>query len=156
MKTKIIAVFATFFILLSFAACGKADAAETTTPETGTTAAATITEAATSATATVTTTKAATTKTTTQSTSATSVDKTFTSAQLAEFNGKSGKDAYIAYDGVVYDVTDKLSTTWKNGVHHDLIAGTDLTAQVNSCDQHAITFMTAQFNTYPRVGTYIG
>ena len=36
--------------------------------------------------------------------------KTFTTSQIAEFNGKNGKPAYIAYKGVVYDVAE--SSHW--------------------------------------------
>ncbi len=51
--------------------------------------------------------------------------KTFTAAQLAEFNGKNGKPAYVAYKGVVYDVTE--SYQWLDGDHLGHEAGKDLT-----------------------------
>lgn len=45
---------------------------------------------------------------------------------LASFDGKSGRQALIAYDGNVYDVTElKL---WKGGQHMKHSAGNDLTA----------------------------
>ncbi len=44
--------------------------------------------------------------------------------ELKEFNGKDGKAAYIAVDGVIYDVTN--SSRWKNGEHNDFFAGNDL------------------------------
>lgn len=102
------------------------------------------------------TTKAPTTKApTTKAPTTTAQTNTFTKAQLAEFNGKSGKNAYIAYEGTVYDVTGNSS--WRNGNHkYVLYAGTDITAKVNSCTKHIISFMTAQFSTYPVVGTYTG
>ncbi len=54
--------------------------------------------------------------------------KTFTPAELARNNGKNGKPAYVAVDGLVYDLTG--SRTWVNGAHsvceEDSTAGHDL------------------------------
>ena len=33
-------------------------------------------------------------------------EKTFTLAQLAQYDGQNGQPAYVAVDGVVYDVTN--------------------------------------------------
>ena len=41
-------------------------------------------------------------------------EKTFTKTQLAKFDGKNGNAAYVAYEGIVYDVSSK----WANGKHH--------------------------------------
>lgn len=54
--------------------------------------------------------------------------KTFTAAQIAEFNGKNGKPAYVAYKGVVYDVTE--SAQWLDGDHLGHEAGNNLTDQM--------------------------
>lgn len=52
----------------------------------------------------------------------------FTAEQLAEFNGAGGKPAYVAYRGVVYDVTE--SAMWNEGDHEGQhVAGKDLTAE---------------------------
>jgi predicted heme/steroid binding protein len=51
----------------------------------------------------------------------------FTEEELALYDGKNGKPAYVAYKGKVYDVS--ASFLWKGGNHqvlHD--AGVDLTA----------------------------
>lgn len=53
-------------------------------------------------------------------------DRKFTLDELAKFDGKDGRPAYVANGGVVYDAT--ASKLWRNGthvrVHH---AGNDLT-----------------------------
>lgn len=60
-------------------------------------------------------------------TDSTTVDQTFTLDQLKSYNGKDGSYAYVAVDGVIYDVTN--ATRWKNGNHEDgIVAGVDLTA----------------------------
>jgi predicted heme/steroid binding protein len=51
--------------------------------------------------------------------------RTFTVEELAEFDGRGGKPAYVAYDGLVYDVSD--GPTWGNGDHLGHSAGEDLT-----------------------------
>ena len=52
----------------------------------------------------------------------------FTLAELAEFDGKDGNPAYIAVDGIVYDVTG--AQDWPAGEHApcslDAVAGKDL------------------------------
>lgn len=50
---------------------------------------------------------------------------TFTSNELAQYDGQNGHPAYIAMDGSVYDVS--LLGSWRNGQHHGVAAGTDLT-----------------------------
>ncbi|HIX02475.1 MAG TPA: cytochrome B5 [Candidatus Ligilactobacillus excrementigallinarum] len=52
-------------------------------------------------------------------------EKTFTKDELKQFDGKNGHPAYVAVEGVVYDVTN--SPAWKNGEHHGNLAGNDLT-----------------------------
>lgn len=59
-----------------------------------------------------------------------SADKTFTLDELAQYNGKNGKPAYVAVDGIVYDVTNIKE--WKNGEHNGNTAGKDLTNAINS------------------------
>ncbi len=57
--------------------------------------------------------------------------RVFTPTQLASFDGRAGRPAYIACLGLVYDVTD--SFLWKGGRHqvlHD--AGRDLTNDLRS------------------------
>ena len=54
--------------------------------------------------------------------------KEFTLEELKTFNGRDGQKAYVAYGGVVYDVTD--SAMWGDGEHEAMhFAGADLTAE---------------------------
>lgn len=49
--------------------------------------------------------------------------------ELAANDGTAGRPAWIAVNGVVYDVTER----WKEGRHHGLQAGRDLTEEfINS------------------------
>ncbi|MGP4081423.1 cytochrome b5 domain-containing protein [Pseudalkalibacillus sp. R45] len=58
-------------------------------------------------------------------------DQTFTRAQLAQFTGKNGKPAYVAVNGIVYDVTNNAA--WSAASHFGLTAGKDLTQEFASC-----------------------
>jgi len=49
----------------------------------------------------------------------------FSIQDLASFNGKNGKPAYVGYRGKVYDVTE--SSQWLDGDHLGHVAGQDLT-----------------------------
>ncbi|MDO5062299.1 MAG: cytochrome b5 domain-containing protein [Peptostreptococcaceae bacterium] len=71
----------------------------------------------------------------------------FTLEELAEFNGKDGKPAYIAVDGVVYDVTDLPA--WKDGGHNGFEAGQDLTEAIKKDSPHGV----AKLDGVPVVGT---
>lgn len=52
--------------------------------------------------------------------------KRFDEAELAQYDGKAGASAYIAYDGKVYDVSS--SFLWRDGEHQVLhSAGINLT-----------------------------
>ncbi|HBC95129.1 MAG TPA: hypothetical protein DCZ10_20105 [Pelotomaculum sp.] len=53
--------------------------------------------------------------------------KPFTRTELQKYNGQDGSPAYIAVDGIIYDVTKCES--WKNGNHKGYQAGTDLTEE---------------------------
>ena len=59
-----------------------------------------------------------------------------TVAQLAEFNGKDGKPAYIAVDGVIYDVTN--AAPWNGGAHNGFEAGKDLTEEIKTKSPHGV------------------
>lgn len=76
--------------------------------------------------------------------------KVFTVKDLAKYNGKNGKPAYVAYKGKVYDVTN--SFLWKDGRHQVThSAGTDLTTAIEQAPHNED--MLARF---PVVGTLHG
>ena len=52
----------------------------------------------------------------------------FTLEELRKFDGMAGNKAYVAIDGIVYDVT--LVSVWANGVHQGNVAGNDLTMRI--------------------------
>ena len=77
-----------------------------------------------------------------------SEERTFTERELQQFDGTRGKPAYIAYDGVVYDVS--ASSLWSSGLHKDLhYAGSDLTRTLHKAPHTAEVFTHA---TVKRVG----
>ncbi|WP_232322493.1 cytochrome b5 domain-containing protein [Brevibacillus parabrevis] len=57
--------------------------------------------------------------------------KMFTRDELAKFNGKNGNPAYVAVNGIVYDVTNNAA--WSAATHFGLTAGKDLTQEFASC-----------------------
>ena len=57
--------------------------------------------------------------------------KEFTLEELAQYDGSGGKPAYVAVNGIVYDVS--IEATWGGGTHFGLYAGKDLTAQFQGC-----------------------
>lgn len=71
--------------------------------------------------------------------------KQFTLEELSQYNGSNGKPAYVAVDGIVYDLS-KVEP-WAGGKHFGLIAGKDLTSEFNS--HHGIKKV---LNDKPKVG----
>lgn len=53
---------------------------------------------------------------------------TYTVQQLALRNGQDKPDIWVAYKGLIYDVT--ASRLWKNGTHYEHWAGQDLTEEL--------------------------
>lgn len=56
-------------------------------------------------------------------------EKQFSLEELKQYNGENGQPAYVAIDGIVYDVTDV--EPWKGGKHHGNVAGNDLSEIIN-------------------------
>ena len=60
----------------------------------------------------------------------------FTVSELAAFDGADGRPAYVAYAGLVYDVS--ASFLWKGGRHQGPhLAGRDLTGELASAPHEA-------------------
>lgn len=55
-------------------------------------------------------------------------EKIFTLDELKNYDGKEGRKAYIAVDGVVYDVTNVAA--WQGGTHHGNNAGIDVSDRI--------------------------
>lgn len=60
-----------------------------------------------------------------------SAERLFTLEELARYNGRDGNPAYVAVNGVVYDVTNNAA--WGGATHFGLASGTDVTSQFASC-----------------------
>jgi predicted heme/steroid binding protein len=56
-------------------------------------------------------------------------NKKFNKTELASFDGKNGKPAYVGYKGKVYDCS--TSDQWLDGDHVGHLAGQDLTEEMD-------------------------
>ena len=83
-----------------------------------------------------------TNKTDTENTITNLEDKYFTVDELAKYNGENGMPAYVAVDGVVYD----MSSVFISGTHYSHYAGTELTEEFYS--RHS----KSEITKYPIVG----
>ena len=54
--------------------------------------------------------------------------KQFTKSQLALHNGQDKETIYVAFNGLIYDMTE--SRLWRNGKHYEHWAGQDLTEEL--------------------------
>ncbi len=72
-----------------------------------------------------------------------------TLAELAKYNGKDGQPAYVAVDGIIYDVS--AYPKWKNGEHNGYSAGNDLTEIIKTKSPHGV----AKLKGVPVVGKLI-
>ncbi|BCR36702.1 cytochrome b5 domain-containing protein [Mariniplasma anaerobium] len=60
----------------------------------------------------------------------------YTLDELLAYDGKNGNKAYIAVDGIIYDVTDE----WGSSTHNGAVAGTDVTT-VFAVSPHALSLL---------------
>ncbi len=71
--------------------------------------------------------------------------KEFTTEELAKYDGSGGNPAYVAINGIVYDVSKEGK--WGGGTHFGLYAGKDLTAEFQGCHSK-----TSILRKLPKVG----
>lgn len=75
--------------------------------------------------------------------------KEFTLDELADYDGRDGQPAYVAYEGVVYDVTE--SAMWDGGDHEGQhTAGRDLTGEHEDAPHDVYV------TDFPEVGRLVG
>ena len=78
--------------------------------------------------------------------SSSSALREFTPEDLSSYNGQNGQPAYVAYKGIVYDVSNVPQ--WKGGLHNGETAGTDLTDEISKSPHGDKVFA-----DLPQVGT---
>lgn len=74
----------------------------------------------------------------------------FTLEELSVYDGSGGNPAYVAVNGIVYDVSNMLG--WAGGTHFGQYAGRDLTDVFMVCHNQTPQIL----ENVPRVGTLIG
>lgn len=68
-----------------------------------------------------------------------STELVLTLEELAQYNGKNGNPAYVAVDGIIYDVTNVKE--WRNGQHNGYEAGQDLTEIIKTKSPHGLSVL---------------
>ena len=72
--------------------------------------------------------------------------KEFTAEELAHYDGRDGRPAYVVYEGTVYDVSE--SAMWDDGDHGGMHqAGADLTEEHEDAPHDVLV------TDFPSVGT---
>jgi predicted heme/steroid binding protein len=72
-------------------------------------------------------------------------ERVFTLEELKQYNGSNNNPAYVAVDGIVYDVTN--IARWAGGSHFGVRAGMDATQEYQQC--HGLT---GAVNKLPKIG----
>ena len=63
---------------------------------------------------------------------------TYTKSQLALRNGQDKPQIWVAFKGIIYNVTD--SRLWRNGKHYEHWAGQDLTDELKDAPHSDAVF----------------
>ena len=66
--------------------------------------------------------------------------------ELKQYDGQNGNPAYVAVDGVIYDMTNVPE--WKDGKHNGYTAGQDLTDIIKNKSPHGVS----KLSNVPAVG----
>jgi predicted heme/steroid binding protein len=66
-------------------------------------------------------------------------NRPFTLEELSYYTGQDGYPAYVALNGIVFNMTD--IPTWGAGTHFGMVAGTDVTARANACGYHDLSYI---------------
>ncbi len=82
---------------------------------------------------------------------AAATERSFTAAELATFDGQGGRSAYVAVDGIVYDVS--ASVRWPEGVHGVCNLGASAGMDLSETITRAPASMRSQLEKMPVVGT---
>lgn len=69
--------------------------------------------------------------------------------ELKAFDGQDGRPAYVAVDGVIYDMSN--SNLWKNGQHNGFQAGQDLTDVIKNQSPHGVK----NLERVPKIGVLV-
>ena len=75
--------------------------------------------------------------------------KTYSVAQLALRNGQDRDEIWVAYQGIIYDVSH--SRLWRKGQHYEHWAGQDLTQELADAPHSEKVF-----ERFEVVGTLVG
>lgn len=75
--------------------------------------------------------------------------RNFTIEELANFDGKNGRAAYVAVNGTVYDVTNNRA--WAAATHFGLLAGKEYSQEFASCHAGQQSIL----DTLPQVGRLV-
>ena len=62
----------------------------------------------------------------------------FSLGQLALRNGQDMDEIWVAYQGIIYDVS--ISRLWRNGKHYEHWAGQDLTSELDKAPHNEMVF----------------
>ncbi len=100
-----------------------------------------------------TTTTLATTPSSGVTSSPTQPEQTFTLEELAQFDGKDGRPAYVAVDGIVYDVSASLS--WPEGTHSRCNLGASAGRDLSELIKQAPANMRGLLARMPVVGKLV-